>query len=97
VIAGAQAAKREVVRPEVVDTGVEVGERPAHDVDVDVVERAGASGGAKEDLAARILPVAQQTGGEEEEARERGTVERGPSAGSIPDPRARRAPDASTS
>src|SRR5204863_182916 len=69
VVAGAQAAQREVVRPEVVDARLEVGERPRDQVEVDVIERTGAGGGAEVDLAARVGLAAEPARREGEEAR----------------------------
>ena len=82
VVAGAQAAQREVVRPEVVDARLEVGERPRDQVEVDVIERAGAGGGAEVDLAARVGLAAEHARREVEEARERGPPEGRAVAGS---------------
>ena len=75
VVAGAEPSQREVVRPEVVDARVEVGKRPAHEVEIDVVERARAGGRPVEHLAARIGRAAEHARTEVEEAGERRAVE----------------------
>ena len=92
MVAGAQPAQREVVRAEVVDAGVEVGQLAAHDVEVDVVERAGAGGGAVEDLAAGIRPAPQHAGREVEQVGEAAAVERQAAGGTARRRRSRRAP-----
>ena len=69
------------MRAEVIDPGLEVRERPAHEVEVDVVEGAGAGGGAIKHLAAGVRGTAKDAGAEVEEARQDPAVERRAVAG----------------
>src|SRR5207244_13419997 len=72
---GRWSAKRTGGRAEVVGGRLEVVERRRGQVEVDVVEGAGAGGGAEVDLAAGVGLAAEHAGREVEEARERGATQ----------------------
>ena len=65
------------MRSEVIDARRQVRQVRTNGVDVDVVERARARGGAKENLAAGIRLAAEHARREVEQARERSEIERG--------------------
>ena len=69
VIAGAQPAQGEVVRPEVIETSRQPGEVAADEVEFDVIEGAGAGRGAKVDIPALALAVAGDPRAEMEDLR----------------------------
>ena len=70
VIARPQGRQGKTVRSEVIDTRIEVRQRTRDDVDVDMVQRAGARGRPEEHFAAEIAPAAGDAGTEEQELAE---------------------------
>ncbi len=62
IVSGAQAAQAEFGGGEVIDARFEVGEIAANQIELDLVERSGAGGGAKVDLAAGIFSVPGDAG-----------------------------------
>jgi hypothetical protein len=67
IISGAQSAQAELGGGEVIDAGLQVREVAANQIKLDLVERSGAGCSAKVNLAARIVPLAGDAGGEVEE------------------------------
>ena len=76
IIPGAQSAQAELGGREVIDAGRQVGQVAANQIKLDLVERSGTGGSAKVDLAARIIPLSRDAGGEVEELRHRLQVRR---------------------
>ena len=70
VIARPQGRQGETVRSEVIDTRIEVRQRPRDHVDVDMVQGAGAGRSPEEHFAAEIAPAAGDPGAEEQELAE---------------------------
>src|SRR5207247_5242124 len=66
-ISDAQRAQAELRRSKVIETGLEIREVTANQIQLDFVERRGAGRGAKVNLAARILSVPSDAGGEIEQ------------------------------
>src|SRR6266852_7052094 len=66
VISWAQEAEAEFGGGEVIDAGIEVSEGTANEIELDLIERAGAGGGAKKDFASGILSLAGEACGEVE-------------------------------
>ncbi len=64
IISGAQPPQAELGGGKVIDAGFEVGEAAANQVELDLVERAGAGSRAKVDLAAGMFPFAGDSRGE---------------------------------
>src|SRR5207302_9692539 len=67
IVSRAQAAQAEFGRGEVIDPGIEVGKATANEIELHLVECAGASCGAKVDFTAGIFPFASDAGGEVEQ------------------------------
>src|SRR5260370_13087045 len=57
IVSGTQLAQAKLGGSEVVDAGLKLGEVAAAEVELDLVERSGAGGDAKIDLAARIFSL----------------------------------------
>src|SRR5207247_4003060 len=64
IISDAQPAQAELRRSKVIETGLEIREVTANQIQLDFVKRAGAGRGAKVNLAARILSVPSDAAGE---------------------------------
>ena len=77
IVSGAQSAQAELGGGEVIDAGIEVSEGTANEIELDLVERAGAGGGAKVEFTARIFSLAGDAGGEVEELGHRLQIRRG--------------------
>ncbi len=75
VVAGPERPQREVVRAEVMDARRETRDVAAHDVRIDVVERARACGGAIEDLAAGVCATPEHARAEVEQVRQEADIE----------------------
>src|SRR5439155_12498667 len=64
IISDAQPAQAELRRSKVIETGLEIRQVTANQIQLDFVKRSGAGRGAKVNLAARILSLPSDAGGE---------------------------------
>src|SRR5207244_2432793 len=64
IICNAQPAQTELRRSKVIETGLEIRQVTANQIQLDFVKRAGAGRGAKVNLATRILSLPSDAGGE---------------------------------
>src|SRR5205807_3804958 len=67
IIFDAQPAQAELGRSKVIETGLEIRQVTANQIQLDFVKRSGAGRGAKVNLAARILSLPSDAGGEIEQ------------------------------
>src|SRR5206468_854500 len=71
MVPGTEATEGSIVRPEVIDARGEPGHLTAHDVEIDMVERARAGGRPVEDLATRVGHAPGDAGAVVEKLRQR--------------------------
>ena len=71
IISRAEAAQGEVVGAEMVNSSRQVGELPTHQIEVDMVEGAGAGCGAKIHLPASVCPAFGDTSRKKQELGQR--------------------------
>src|SRR2546430_15612323 len=71
IISCAQQAEAEFGGGEGIDAGIEVSEGTANEIELDLIERAGAGGGAKGEFTARMFSLSGDCRGEGEEVGDR--------------------------